>query len=221
MTKRAKYFLIVSLGCAVFGQPMFGQAGNDNPGGVTNEYHGSSEVAGQLDPCTGSGRREIDDIVVAGSIGAYPLKFTRILTTRGHGGRNQFGEGGGWTHAYAWSLYVRQPDENYCEEETRYNYCGPFGGLTYPGGGGVEFWADEPQQTIFDMNGKHGPADRLVTIGSGYYELRRADGGKVLFEPGTVATTYRAYAIVDPYGQSTTLAYDYKGRLWKVTEPGG
>jgi len=95
MDKRTECFLIVSLGCAVFSQPMFGQAGNDNPGGVTNEYHGSSEVAGQLDPYTGSARREIDDIVVPGSVGAYPLKFTRILNTRGRGGGNQFG-GRGW-----------------------------------------------------------------------------------------------------------------------------
>ncbi|MEY2507599.1 MAG: hypothetical protein QOH01_1928 [Verrucomicrobiota bacterium] len=201
-------------------QPSFGQAGNDNPGGVTNEYHGSSEVAGQLDPYTGNGRREIDDIAVPGSIGAYPLKFTRILTTRG-GGTRQFGEGGGWTHSYVWSLWIRPPDENYCEEGTHNNYCGPVGGLTYPGGGGVEFWTDDPEQTISGMNGKHGPDDKLITAGSGYYELRRADGGRVLFRPAPVANTYQAYQILDPYGQATTLDYDASGKLSRVTEPGG
>jgi len=177
MTKRTKYLLLVSFGCAVFVEPMFGQAGNDNPGGVTNEYHGSSEVAGQLDPYTGNGRREIDDIVVPGSVGAYPLKFTRILNTRGRGGANQFGEGGGWNHNYTWDLWIRPPDDNYCEEGTQYNYCGPVGAVTYPGGGGVEFWTDGPEQTIFGMNGEYGPADKLIDKGNGSYELRRGDGG--------------------------------------------
>src|SRR3954447_21500579 len=91
---------LAALAFVVLVPKVFAQAGNDNPGGVTNEYHGSSETAGQMDPYTGNGRREIDDIVVAGSLGAYPLKLTRILTTRGNGATNQFGEGGGWTHSY-------------------------------------------------------------------------------------------------------------------------
>jgi RHS repeat-associated protein len=207
------------LGCFGLAESLFAQAGNDNPGGVTNEYHGSSELAGQLDPCTGNARREIDDVVVTGSVGAYPLKFTRILTTRGGGG--PFGEGGGWSHSYGWSLWVRPPDQNYCGENIHADYCGPLGGITYPGGAGVELWSDDPVQPIYDMNGKHGPIDKLMNIGNGYYELRRGHGGKVLFRPAPVANTYQAYQIIDPFGQVTTLDYDASGKLTRVTEPGG
>jgi RHS repeat-associated protein len=212
MNKRAQFSLFISLGCLLFARPMFAQAGNDNPGGVTNEYHGSSEVAGQLDPYTGSARREIDDIVVAGSIGAYPLKFTRILATRGGGSPNQFGEGGGWSHSYAWGLWVLPDDPNYCEDG---HYCGPVGRLTYPGGGGVDFWSMDDVTMVYDMNGKHGTRDKLVNTAVGYWELWRGDGGRVLFYNG------RAYQIIDPYGQTTTLDYDGSFRLSRITEPGG
>jgi hypothetical protein len=72
-----KYFVLAGLGGLLFTQPLFAQAGNDNPGGVKNEYHGSTGGAGTLDPYTGSARRGIDDIVVPGSIGAYPLSNNR------------------------------------------------------------------------------------------------------------------------------------------------
>jgi hypothetical protein len=78
----------------------FAQAGSNNPGGVTAEYHGSITTAGYYDPYTGNAKREIDDIVVPGSIGAYPLKYTRTFNTRGSAG---------WTHNYEWSLWVRPP----------------------------------------------------------------------------------------------------------------
>src|SRR2546430_15617824 len=92
MKSLKQYFGLVGLGCFLFGHPLFGQAaGNDNPGGVTAEYNGSVTTAGHYDPYTGNAKREIDDIVVAGSIGAYPLKFTRALDTRNGGATNMFG----------------------------------------------------------------------------------------------------------------------------------
>src|SRR5882724_2993907 len=131
------------------------------------------------------------------------------------------GEGGGWNHNYTWELWIRPPDDNYCEEDTHYNYCGPIGAVTYPGGGGVEFWTDGPEQTIYGMNGEYGPADKLIDKGNGSYELRRGDGGKVLFRPAPVATVYQACQIIDPNGQVTTVDYDSSGRITRVTEPGG
>jgi RHS repeat-associated protein len=222
MKSLKNYLLLVALGSLLSVHPVFAQAGNDNPGGVTNEYNGSTQVAGQLDPYTGNARREIDDIVVAGSIGAYPLKLTRILTTRGSGVLAQFGQGGGWSHSYTWGLWALD-DPNYCEDG---HYCGPTGGLSYPGGGGVDLWSDplnDPESDIVGMNGKHGLVDKLSRIEAGHYELRRGDGGKVVFY-GTPTSNYvnaRAYQIIDPYGQVTTLDYDASGRLSRVTEPGG
>ena len=96
------------------------------------------------------------------------------------------------------------------------DYDGPLGGLAYPEGVRVDLWTpDDPQEVINDVNGRHGPADILVNHGDGTRELQRADGGKVIF------ANSRAYAIIDPYGQTTTLTYDAAGKLWKVTEPGG
>jgi RHS repeat-associated protein len=202
----------------------FAAAGNDNPGGVTAEYNGSVLTAGHYDPYTGNASREIDDVVVAGSVGVYPLKFTRILHTRGAGWLHNFGEGGGWSHSYDWSLWVRPLDENDGHGDGQYN--GPLGGIAYPNGGTFDLLSDGPPWAIA-ANGPHGPADILVDctldvcVPGATYELRRGDGGKVLFQPAPAATTYRAYAIIDPYGQPTTLAYDASGRLWRVTEPAG
>jgi RHS repeat-associated protein len=199
--------------CAVLARNSLAQVGNDNPGGVTAEYNGSIATAGHYDPYTGNAKREIDDIVVPGSIGGYPLKFTRALDTRGAGGLNMFGEGGGWSHSYSWSLWIRPSDENPGNDG---GYTGPLGGLGYPEGAHADLWTpDDPSEFIDNVNGRHGPSDIFVNNGDGTYELHRADGGKVLFNG------YRASAIIDPYLQTTTLAYDSHGRLWKVTEPGG
>jgi hypothetical protein len=59
-----------------------------------------------------------------------------------------------------------------------------------------------------------GVSDRWETAPDGARWWRRADGGAVIFD-----TTGAVKAIVDPYGQKTTIEY---GTNWeKVTEPGG
>ncbi|MEY2510602.1 MAG: hypothetical protein QOE26_1365 [Verrucomicrobiota bacterium] len=205
---------LVTFVCIGLAPQAFAQAGNDNPGGVTAEYHGSITTAGYYDPYTGNAKREIDDIVVPGSIGAYPLKYTRTFNTRGSAG---------WTHNYQWSLWVRPPDEDLGNGDGFYD--GPVRGIQYPNGGHFDTIVyDSPW--FIEASGPHGASDQLVTCASGActpgsgaaYELWRADGGKVLFEH---VNGYRGYAIIDPYGQQTTLSYDGSGKLWKVTEPGG
>lgn len=208
-----RFFYLSLVGCACIGltPQAFAQAGNNNPGGVTAEYNGSITTAGYYDPYTGNAKREIDDIVVPGSIGAYPLKYTRTFNTRG---------AATWTHNYSWSLWVRPPDEDPGNGDGFYD--GPVRGITYPNGGHFDtITYDSPW--FIGANGPHGADDKLVTCSSGActpgsgaaYELWRADGGKVFFSGG------RGYAIIDPYGQRTNLTYDASGRLWKVTEPGG
>jgi hypothetical protein len=82
--------------------------GNDNPNGPAGEYNGSITTAGYYDPFTGNAKRVIDDITVAGSVGAYPLKWTRYLNTRGSVA-SLFGQGGAWTHSYSWGLSITAP----------------------------------------------------------------------------------------------------------------
>jgi RHS repeat-associated protein len=214
MNLRFFSFSLVTLVCAGLAPQAFAQAGNDNPGGVTAEYHGSITTAGYYDPYTGNAKREIDDIVVPGSIGAYPLKYTRTFNTRGNAE---------WTNNYEWSLWVRPPNEDLGNGDGFYD--GPVRGIQYPNGGHFDTIVyDSPW--FIEASGPHGASDKLVTCASGActpgsgaaYELWRADGGKVLFEH---VHGSRGYAIIDPYGQTTTLSYDGSGRLWKVTEPGG
>ena len=97
--------------------------GNDNPTGVTGEYNGSITTGGSYDPYTGNAKRFVTDLAVTGSLGAYPLKWTRVLNTRGVAGIG-FGHGGTWKHSYSWGLTVRpyRPWHYYPDE-----YVGPDG----------------------------------------------------------------------------------------------
>jgi hypothetical protein len=128
---------------------VFAQAGNDNPGGVTAEYHGSITTAGYYDPYTGNAKREVDDCFVAGSIGAYPLKYTRTFNTRGEGT---------WTHNYEWSLHVRPPDADPGHGDGFYD--GPVRGIQYPNGGHFDtITYDSPWDV--GANGPHGASEDL------------------------------------------------------------
>lgn len=53
------------------------EQGDDNPTGVAGVYNGQITTAGNYDPFTGNAHREIDDIVVPGGVGKYPLKWSR------------------------------------------------------------------------------------------------------------------------------------------------
>jgi hypothetical protein len=63
-----------------------------NPIGVTGIFNGNVTTGCSYDPLNHSSNRAIDDIVVPGSIGKYPLKMTRYynspaLSQRLHGTR--------------------------------------------------------------------------------------------------------------------------------------
>ena len=188
------------------------QIGNDNPTGVTGEYNGSITTAGSYDPYTGNAKRFVDDLTVAGSVGAYPLKWTRVLNSRG---------GGGWTHSYAWGLWVR-PYEYYHYYPDQYE--GPGAMVNYPDGRIETFGIAEQPYTYFPNSMSTEPQDVLEHMGGGNFDLVMRDGGRVKFtHPAGSISGYdlRATQIVDPYGQITNLTYDGSGRVSQVTEPGG
>jgi RHS repeat-associated protein len=198
--------------------------GNDNPTGPTGEFNGSIITAGSYDPYTGNAKRFIDDLTVAGSVGAYPLRWTRILNTRG--GAGFFGESGGWKHSYQWTLSIQQPiigNPPPCVPEV------PDATVAYPDGRTLYFRRGESPglPPRFDEVIQVEPAgDRLVKVGggdysAGDYDFKLKDGGRVEFrhiQGGFLAAT----AIVDPFGQRTYLEY-YPGTrlLWRVREPAG
>src|SRR5712692_9010661 len=74
------------------------EQGDDNPTGVAGIFNGQITTAGSYDPCTGNAMRSVDDIVVPGSIGAYPLKWTRYFNSHVTYQDNQIG--GAWRFSY-------------------------------------------------------------------------------------------------------------------------
>src|SRR5438067_3376632 len=193
------------------------EVGNDNPTGVTGEHNGSVTTAGSYDPYTGNSKRFIDDLTVTGAVGAYPLKWTRVLNTRGVSGA--FGDGGGWSHSYAWGMWIRGANPPHGGEN---QYEGPDGGLSYPDGR-VIYLQSQDGVEYSPLTDTKEPMDRLVNVGNGF-DLVLRDGGKVEFrhpQDSTRATDLVAVAIVDPYLQRTTLQYDSQNQTLKITEPAG
>ncbi len=191
--------------------------GNDNPNGPAGDYNGSITTAGYYDPFSGNAKRAIDDITVPGSVGAYPLKWTRYLNTRGTVA-SFFGQGGGWTHSYNWGLGIWAPPPPPIEP-------GPEGRIGYPDGRTVDLGLAgggyyRPMRRALDQVLEEVQKTGGGNYGAGYYDLLLADGGKVQFRPVT-NVGLAPVAIVDPYGLTTTLTWNNAGRLVRVTEPGG
>lgn len=184
--------------------------GIGNPTGVTGEYNGSVTTGGSYDPYTGNAKRIIDDLTVTGSIGAYPLKWTRILNTRGIS--TKFGMGGGWSHGYYWGLSIAPTPPNPvppCWPD------GPDATVYYPDGATRGFRLDGPGYIHADLGE---PGDQLVHVAGDDYDFWMKDGGRVEFRTVNGHRHVAKY-IVDPYGQRTTLEYA-SNHLWKVIEPG-
>ena len=98
----------------------------EGPVGVTGIFNGNVTTGCSYDPLTQSAHRVIDDIVVPGSIGKYPLKMTRYYNSRQqYYGGPAIGLSPGWAHEYSWLLWsaghrVVSPHGNVSDD-----YCGP------------------------------------------------------------------------------------------------
>ncbi len=170
----------------------------EGPVGVTGIFNGNVTTGCSYDPLGHSSHRAIDDIVVPGSIGKYPLKMTRYYNSRQqyYAAPGAIGLSPGWSHEYAWLLWgngyrVVSPHGNVSDF-----FCGAPVGVS-------DCWDDGVQ-------GQH----------SNGGTWRLADGGKVVFSGSHDVTD-----IYDPYGQRTRIAYNSSGpqigERVKVTEPGG
>ena len=169
----------------------------EGPIGVTGIFNGNVTTGCSYDPSSHNAHRIIDDLVVPGSIGKYPLKMTRYYNSRQqYYALSAIGLSPGWAHEYSWLLWgagtkVISPHGNVYDF-----FCSGS-----PPIGVSEWW-----------EGAH-------SGGNGTWRL--ADGGRVRFD------NYQVKYIDDPYGQRTRIAYindvhDPKnGQRVKVTEPGG
>jgi RHS repeat-associated protein len=176
-------------------QPLFAQGTSyEGPVSVAGIFNGNVTTGSSYDPLTHSAHRAIDDIVVPGSIGKYPLKMTRYYNSRAqYYALGAIGLSPGWAYEYSWLMWtaghrVVSPHGTAYDDS-----CGPPVGVS---------------------DGWEGAHD----TGSGTWRL--ADGGKVVFN-GDGLNPGRVTDIYDPYGQRTTIAYDVTGQRTQVTEPGG
>lgn len=258
---RAPRLLVaLALAASLTSRIAWGQVGNDNPTGVAGQFNGNITTGCSYDPYTGNAMRSVTDIVVAGSVGAYPLAFSRVSNSR-FAGASGFGAAGAWRHSYAWELNATEESTQYNFQPTEYPIAFPDGRdvtfvhsfadsyfrapapgirerfiplnlstmrayLILPDGGKVRFkatryswteeWGDTPPSTP--------PPD--LALNRKQSDIRRV----VYFQPGPPnpptgtrtwwGYTYQAEAIIDPYGQETTLTYNPDGSLSLIQEPG-
>jgi RHS repeat-associated protein len=165
----------------------------EGPIGVTGIFNGNITTGCSYDPLTHSAKRTIDDIVVPGSIGKYPLKMTRYYNSRLQYASANLGPG--WQHEYAW-LSTAGGDKIVTPSGAIYDYR-----CDWPLGVS-EHWEPDNNHRPDSTNGYSGT-------------FRLADGGKVVFASARVTDIY------DPYGQRTRMTRDPNGFLTRVTEPGG
>jgi RHS repeat-associated protein len=191
---RRRLILLAFVGAFLlaFGAPS-AFADDHNPIGVTGAFEGVITTACAYNVLNHNARREIDDIVVPGSIGKYPLKMTRYYNSRRIPGYWLMGPG--WTHEYSWGF-------SFANNKTQ-----------YPNG-------SEQDGTCADPLAVSDGWQTLTCGANGCVgDFRLADGGTVHFDDTN--GYFQARIIKDPYNQTTTLTYLNSGFLSRVTEPGG
>jgi RHS repeat-associated protein len=198
--------LLPLLTVAAFTQPaLFAETGDDNPTGVAGTYNGEVTTGCAYDSYTANAKRVVEDIVVPGSVGAYPLKWTRYFNSHLTYADNTIG--GAWRSSYRDYMHFGSVDP-----------CTP-DGRRIPKPRLESYGVEDYVETVTD------PQTFLVTGEI----LHMADGGKIISNQASYSGTAKGYfypvQIIDPYGQITTLSWTLLSsglrRLDKVTEPGG
>jgi RHS repeat-associated protein len=208
------------------------QVGNNNASGVSGIFNGQIHTGCSYDPYTGNAVRSITDIAVAGAVGEYPLALVRTANSRTPSTTEVFGRAGGWNHNYNWILQDSPTSATANFQPTRYTVdfpdgrVGTFRAVTWdPGYYRVRSGNDTPASAA-----SAGVRERFMPLSGGVCYLILPDGGKVKFQAtqhqlqnNTWYYTYRATAIIDPYGLTTSLVYESTGprRLLWVIEPAG
>jgi RHS repeat-associated protein len=139
-------------------------ANYEGPVGVTGIFNGNVATGCSYDPLSHSAHRTIDDIVVPGSIGKYPLKMTRYYNSR----QLYYGSGlgPGWAHEYSWLL-----------TGAGHKVVSPHGNTSDDSCGGPVGVSEGWEQRADAYNGT----------------WRLADGGTVVFSSGGLTDIYDPY----------------------------
>jgi RHS repeat-associated protein len=204
----------------LFARSLFAQAGNDNPTGAASAFNGEVTTGCSYNAYTGNAHRSVTDMVIAGSVGAYPLAFTRVANSRYNASLPvDFGGAGNWLHSYQWTI----------DSQYRTKNQGPPKSFTvnYPDGRRAVFSPSSNGDPY--LRGVPGVMERLNVIWdsstAGRCYLLLPDGGQVKFN--ITVTLYGDYnynfaveRIIDPYGLATTIATQSDGNTL-ITEPAG
>lgn len=199
------------------------QVGNNNPTGPAGAFNGNVTTGCSYDAFTGNAKRTVTDMVVPGAIGAYPLAFSRTSNSRDSS--SQFGSAGAWRHSYTWEMEDSVDTSNQFFSPTYYT-------VSFPDGRVITFTSTPPDPYF---RGPPGVRERFQPLDTGTLlaYLVLSDGGKIEFmatrnppdcdpelhPPCTYSYSYKAQAIIDPYGVRTTLAYNGDGTLNTISEP--
>jgi RHS repeat-associated protein len=203
------------------------QVGDNNPTGPAGQFNGNVNTACSYDPYTANATRSITDLVVSGSVGSYPLAFTRTMTSRYIAGFPLgFGQAGNWRCSCQWSVRpISYGSTNSGTLPSSYT-------VDYPDGRMVIFHPGRNNDP--DFEGLKGVRDRFEPVSNGNCYLRLPDGGKIRFRAYesidnvgpdgsreyVISWTFAVTAIIDPYGQTTTVSYPSDGSV-VITEPAG
>jgi len=193
------------------------QVGNDNPTGPSGEFGDVVTTGCSYSAYPANAFRSITDIMVAGSVGQYPLAFTRTMTSRYIAGvGTEFGAAGSWRHSWQWSIASTSRVDGQGRPRT---YV-----VNYPDGRQIVFSRDLSGVDPY-FRGLPGIRDRLEQLSDVHPNdcyVRLPDGGKVWFQATLSNGTWRfAFkGIIDPYNQTTTVTYPPDGSM-QITEPAG
>jgi len=186
-------------------------------------FNGNVTTGCSYDPLTGNAMRSVTDLVVAGGMGAYPLAFSRTANSRAQSFQDfQFGAPGSWQHSYSWSIDDSDLVVGINNRPAAYT-------VNFPDGRVMIFSASSPD--IY-FRAAPGIGERLqpLTPSTTHAYLVMPDGGRIEFQAIRMSDpelvnqywyTYKATAIIDPYGSHTTLIYNTDGSLNTIQEPGG
>jgi RHS repeat-associated protein len=180
----------------VFAPPLFAQGTTyEGPVGVTGIFNGNVTTGCSYDPLTHSAHRTIDDIIVPGSIGKYPLKMTRYYNSRAqYYALNAIGLSPGWAHEYSWLLWAEGVK------------------VVSPHGNVYDSYCEQPVGVSEGWENRTDP-------GTGTWRL--ADGGKVVFSRYRVTDIYDPYGFrtmiaYDANGQRVKVTEPGGRCLWFI-----
>ena len=230
--KAADRIILIIASVSLLATSSFGQTGSDSPGGAAGGYNGQVTTGCSYDAYSGNATRAITDIVVAGSVGAYPLTFTRYANSRyaigfddyGNGLNPDLGPGASWTHSYQWA--IDSTTKNVSDGKPK-KFT-----VRYPDSRVIAFSASTNGDPY--RRGGQAVADRLNVVwdssSAGHADLIMPDGGYVHFaiaityggtNGGWAEYDYTVQSITDPYGQTTTITGSPASGLVTITEPAG